>query len=70
MIRSLFAYIASHGNGRSSRHRDFAIMELAGCSSWIGMWMHQVAIGWLTWRITGAGAGPAAGAPKEASSAD
>lgn len=46
----------SHGIARALRHRDFALFAAGAFVSTMGMWVQQVAIGWLTWELTHSGA--------------
>jgi MFS family permease len=45
-----------HAIGRAFRHPDFAIYAAGNVVSLIGTWMQRLAIGWLTWELTGSGA--------------
>ena len=51
-IRSSFDYLMTQTTVRVLRHRDFALVELAGWFSGAGMWMHRIAVGLLTWELT------------------
>ena len=44
------------GSGRAFRSRNFRIYCAGGIVSLIGLWVHKVAIGWLTWELTGSAA--------------
>ena len=46
----------SHDIARALRHRDFALFAVGALISTMGMWVQQVAIGWLTWELTHSGA--------------
>ena len=35
------------------RHRDYAIFSAGSTLSLIGLWMQRIAIGWVTWKLTG-----------------
>lgn len=41
------------GFTRAMRHRDYRRYTIAALSSTIGTWTHRVAVGWLTWELTG-----------------
>ena len=38
------------------RHRNFRLYMTGHVLSVIGLWLHRVAVGWLTWELTGSGA--------------
>lgn len=52
-ISSMLAYLSNHGMGRALRHRDYALYAGAGWLSNIGLWVQRIAVGWLTWELTG-----------------
>src|ERR1051325_11342975 len=37
------------------RNANFGIYSLGSAVSLIGMWMQRIAVGWLTWQLTGSG---------------
>ncbi|MDX1485472.1 MAG: MFS transporter [Alphaproteobacteria bacterium] len=41
------------GFARAMRHRDYRRYSISSLFSSIGTWTHRVAIGWLTWELTG-----------------
>jgi MFS family permease len=41
------------GLTRAMRHRDYRRYTIASLCSNIGTWTHRVAMGWLTWQLTG-----------------
>jgi len=45
-----------HAIGRALRHRNFAIYTAGNSISLVGTWIQRLAIGWLTWELTGSGA--------------
>jgi MFS family permease len=40
------------GIGRAFRSRNFRIYCTGGIVSLVGLWVHKVAVGWLTWELT------------------
>lgn len=49
-------WLGSGGIVRALRHRDFTIFQ---CGIWTvnsGVWVQRIAVGWLTWTLTGSGA--------------
>src|SRR5437879_5858719 len=37
------------------RSKDFGLYSAGSAVSLVGMWMQRIAIGWLTWQLTGSG---------------
>src|SRR5215475_3838568 len=37
------------------RNRSFGLYSAGSAISLIGMWMQRIAVGWLTWQLTGSG---------------
>ena len=55
MLRSLFLSLTAKGALRALRHRNFAIVELAGWFSGAGVWFYRIGIQVLTWELTHSG---------------
>ena len=41
--------------GSALSHRDFRLFSIGNVGSHIGTWIQRIAVGWLTWELTGSG---------------
>lgn len=56
MFRSIRDMLMTKSSLRALRHRDFAMVELAGWSAAAGFWFYRIGLQVLTWELTHSGA--------------
>ena len=52
-LRNIINHLKAGGIARAFRHRQYAIYSVGSWSSSLSVWIQRVAIGWLTWELTG-----------------